>query len=532
MNGYYQIINNNGKCCLKLIPPSGDGAPILREELTEYLSVKNFSYDIKLLYKTIDSIGTEPVLFPFNTDFTHADGEYVKVNIAPDNMSVSVRMIPCFEGGMKMNKDEFMREFSSRGIKYGFDHGAIDDFLDNRPYCTEVVLVNGTPPVQGTDAVIEYYFNTDPRVRPTQNEDGSVDFFNLNTINHCKQGDMLAKLIPAVLGENGTNVLGEYVRPREVKALTLKYGHNISINEEKTEIFSDVNGHVNLVEGKVFVSNVFEVENVDNSIGNIDYDGNVCVNGNVRENFTIKAHGNIEVRGVVEGACLEADGDIIIARGMNGMHKGVLKAGGNVVAKFIENSTVTAEGYIEADSILHSNVVSGMDIKVAGKRGFISGGRTCATNSVEVKNLGSEMGADTVIEVGMDTKVKQEMTDLQRDIAEIDKQLQVMRPVLDGAKAKLAQGVKMTAEQLTQLQKIAKMFKELSEKRENDVTMLTDFQNGQDNSEAVRGQVIVTGEVYAGTKICISEVSMIVKSTMKYCRFIKEGGDVKMVGIN
>lgn len=532
MNGYYQIFNNNGKCCLKIFPPTDGGEPILREELTEYLSYKNFSFDVKQLYKTLDSMGSEPAMFPFNMAFSHADGEYVRMEISPDNMSVTVRIIPCFAGGVKMSKDEFMREFTARGITHGYDEEAIDDFLNRRPYCTDAILCKGTPALQGRDANIEYFFNTDPRVRPTQNEDGSVDFFNLNTINHCKEGDLLARLTPGVPGKNGMNVKGELIRPREVKQYVLKYGHNISINDDKTEIFSDVNGHVNLVEGKVFVSNVFEVENVDNSIGNIEYDGNVCVNGNVRENFSIKAHGNIEVKGVVEGASLEADGDIIIARGMNGMHKGVLKAKGNVVAKFLENATVNAEGYVEADSIMHSNVISGLDIKVNGRKGFISGGRTCATNSVEVKNLGSAMGADTVVEVGMDTKIKQEMNDLQKSIVEIDKQLQVIKPVLEGAKAKLAQGIKMSTEQLTQIQSVAKMFKDLSAKRESAVNELSNHQSEQDDQGVIKGQVIVTGEVYSGTKICIGDVSMVVKSTMKYCRFVKEGGDVKMVGIN
>ena len=45
------------------------------------------------------------------------------------------------------------------------------------------------------------------------------------------------------------------------------------------------------------------------------------------------------------------------------------------------------------------------------------------------------------------------------------------------------------------------------------------------------GQVIVTGAVYPGTRIIIGDASMVVKSAVKYCRYIREAGDVKMVGI-
>ena len=41
MNGYFQIVANNNRCCIKLFPPKDGGSPIKLEELTEYLSVKN-----------------------------------------------------------------------------------------------------------------------------------------------------------------------------------------------------------------------------------------------------------------------------------------------------------------------------------------------------------------------------------------------------------------------------------------------------------------------------------------------------------
>ena len=41
----------------------------------------------------------------------------------------------------------------------------------------------------------------------------------------------------------------------------------------------------------------------------------------------------------------------------------------------------------------------------------------------------------------------------------------------------------------------------------------------------------MTGEVYPGTIIAISDLSMIVKSTYKYCRFVVEKGDVKMAAL-
>ena len=43
-----------------------------------------------------------------------------------------------------------------------------------------------------------------------------------------------------------------------------------------------------------------------------------------------------------------------------------------------------------------------------------------------------------------------------------------------------------------------------------------------------KSEVIVTGEVYPGTTIIIGDLSTTVRDSYKYCRFIRQGGDVKM----
>ena len=139
------------------------------------------------------------------------------------------------------------------------------------------------------------------------------------------------------------------------------------MSEDGLRLYSEVSGHVSLTDGRVFVSDTYEVAaDVDSSTGDIDYEGNVVVRGNVITGFTVKAKGDIEVYGVVEGAYIEAEGQIILRRGMQGMNKGILKANGNIITKFIENAEVIAGGYINTDSIMHSKVSAKGDIVVGG----------------------------------------------------------------------------------------------------------------------------------------------------------------------
>lgn len=526
MNGYFRLVNQQGKSSLKLFPPTGDGKPVDVADVVEYLTMKDYACDLPTLKRAVDNALKEEQEILVGNETRLPERECYKLKIRPDKMQAYVKFYAASEGGEDMTTEEMFGDLEHQGIKSGILKDVIESFFAKREYCEEILIAEGREPVQGKNAYIEYKFNTDKSAKPTLNEDGSVDFFHLNILNHCNKGDVLAILHPQEPGTPGENVFGERIAPAEVRGETLKFGHNIELSEDKTMLTAMADGHVELVEGSVFVSDELVVENVDTATGNIEYEGNVQINGNVATNFEVKAKGDIFVKGVVEGAQLTADGSIIITRGMNGMGRGVLKAGGNIVSKFLENVTAEAEGYVASESILHSKVTAGGEINVDGRRGFITGGRVTATGSINVKTLGSEMGADTIVEVGADPKIKERISQLQKQIIEDTKTLQTVQPILVSTKQKLAKGVKLSAEQIQYVQSLAAANQQKTQAVAAANQEIETLQKQVGNSsEAV---VRVKGEVYPGTRICIGDVSMVVQKTSHYCRFVRERGDVKM----
>lgn len=531
-NGYFQLICGATGTGLKVIAPKDGGSHVTVKDVMDYLVLHGISYDTVSLGKGIQDAaasGQEEFLIMLNKEQNMEVRESYRMTVSQDKMYVVARFYAPSIKGERMSAEEFLRDLSLKGITYGINKELLQAFFKMPIYGTDIIVAKGLAPRHGTDARIEYYFETDIKAKPTLKEDGSVDFFNLNAINHCNKGDVLARLFPEDPGEYGRSVYDERIKPRDVRKRVLRFGRNIALSEDKLTITAETSGHVTLVDDKVFVSNVFEVENVDNSTGNIEYDGSVKVNGNVCTNFSIKARGNIEVSGVVEGAILEAEGNIIIARGMNGMSKGMLKAGGNVISKFIESSKVTAGGFVSTESILHSDVSAGTEITVTGKRGFVTGGKVSAANVISVKTLGSAMGADTIVEVGMDPAQKARMQELQKQIAENNKELEQIHPVLTALTQKLAQGVKLRPEQLKNLQELLTKENAIKKQIGEDTDEFMALQEVMDECGTAR--VEVTGEVFAGTKICISDVSMVVKNSMTYCKFVKQQGDVRMVAL-
>ncbi|MCR4691875.1 MAG: FapA family protein [Lachnospiraceae bacterium] len=527
MNGYFRLNIQQTGTMLELIPPStADGVMPPIGEITAYLQSKRITqFDLKGINDALTTILNQPALVPLLPNAVFPEHEMMNLTLSPDKMTVTARFYAPSTGGSQMGKDEILKDLAAQRIKMGIDESAIDAFLAERTYCTDIVIARGKPARHGEDARIEYFFNTDLNARPERKEDGSVDFFNLNTINHCKEGDLLAKLFPEDPGEEGYNVFGEVEKPRKVKHLTLKYGAKIDINGDKTELNSQINGHVMLTGGKVFVSDVYQVENVGTATGNINSEGSVLVNGNVQTGFSVTATGNIEVKGVVEGATLIAGGDIIIARGMNGMNRGKLEAGGSVVSKFIENAEVTAGTYIEADSIMHSKVSAKNEIRVDGKKGFIAGGMVRATTQVSCRVLGSAMGADTVVEVGVDPAMKARFQELQKEMLEMHKKRNMINTTLTGAVAKIKSGAKLPPEQMQYVQSLMQAAKQLEEKLEEDDMELCDLEELL--SEKTESCVKVRDTAYPGTKIVIGDESVTLKKEVSYCRFHYDKGDIR-----
>ncbi|MBR4574999.1 MAG: DUF342 domain-containing protein [Lachnospiraceae bacterium] len=529
-NGYFKLQFTDNESFVSLFPPEDGGQPIQVDEMRDYLVSKGFpNVDIVMLKQAVDSLTKQE-----NIKIASKKGipcpESFRVIISPDKMQAVCRFYPPSTSGAALTPADIKSTLKLQGVTKGVDDEAINKYLANRQYCTDYVLAKGLEPKDGQDAVIEYFFNTNPNLKPKLNEDGSVDFFSLSAISIVNAGDKLATLTREVPGEPGFNVIGDTLPPHEVKKLTLKYGRNIELSEDELTITSLVNGHASLVEGKVFVSDVYEVSDVDTSTGNIEYAGNVCVLGNVKTGFSVKAQGDVEVRGVVENAMVEATGNVTIARGMNGMSKGTITAGGNVIAKFLENANVNAGGYVHAEAILHSNVICKGEVTVTGKKGFITGGVIRTPASVEAKTIGSTMGVDTEIEVGTDPKLTLRANNLNSEIANLRKRIEQSEPVLLTITSKIKAGEQLRPEQTLYFKQLSEQYKELKEELSKKMAEADELMEAMDGATDKQSYVKVESYAYPGTKITISETSTVLSKPVQHGKFVREGADIRVKG--
>ena len=534
MNGYFQLVVGKAGTAVKVFGATDGDPEVTTGEITEYLDRNRIGYDILSVNEAVKKMGGEPVYFTQNK--ANPIREQYTMTIAEDQMSVTLRFYPPSENiaggenGQLTDSKEIVGDLVLKKIRYGVEKDVIENFFSHREYCKDIVIAKGKLPRDGSDAHIEYKFGTSKRPRPTLNPDGSVDYHNLNIINHCKEGDLLAVLTPADMGDYGTSVYGNQVKPKAVKVKSLHFGQNVLLSEDRLTISAQTAGHVSLQEGKVVVSNVLNLKNVDVSTGNIDYDGSVAVAGNIASGFSVKAGGNIEVKGTIEGAVLEAGADIILERGVNGAGGGLIKAGGNIVTKFIENAQVVAGGSVNAESILHSNVQAGTEINVTGNKGFIVGGHVVAGEKISVITIGGEMGTITKVDVGVDPSLKARIRDLMKEIGEGNKNLQQIKPTVEGIVKKLQAGVVLSPDQAAYAKKLMAMKSKLETDINDKSEELMELQDKLSDSHDA--YVSVNGICNSGTVITIGELSMTVDKPVKFSKFVEKEGDVRVAPLD
>lgn len=528
-NGLFQLIHKEDGTYLKLYPPVKDGTLVDINDIIFYLDhIKLEEVDLKELKQAVDELKDTPTEYKLTGKKVYPENEYLKLTINRDKTRVIARFYPPSNKGKLISREEILSDLEHNGVRHGILEHNIDIYLKARQFCTDFIIAKATEPIQGKDAIITYHFSTEITSKPTINEDGSVDFHHIDNINHIESGALLATLEPAELGTPGIDISGGPIKQAKVVVKTLKHGRNIHLSDDQTKMYSDVAGHVSLVEDKVFVSNTYEVPaDVSTATGDIFYDGNVHVVGNVITGFKIEAKGDIIVDGVVEGATLIAGGQIVLRRGIQGMNRGELHAEGNIVTKFIENSKVYAGGDITTDAIMHSEVFAKGDVVSAGKRGLIIGGTVKSEGNVSMKVAGSTMGTKTLVEIGMDPALLEEYKELDKQMVVMAEEIEKHDKIVGVYAKKVKKGEKLEEDKMKQYQIAKKSIELLKQNIENAQERSAELREKMEQHS--RGRIKVSDIAYPGVKIVITNTTYFVRSELHRTQFVKDRALIKTV---
>jgi uncharacterized protein (DUF342 family) len=516
---------------LKVTPPRGRGRKAAEAHAMQALTSRGVrDIDEALVGRLIrEAAGT----YVKAGDFDHrpVNDSIVSVDIPDGEMKAYIQVTPPGQGGCDLSVETYLSFLRNNRVVYGVKEDFLRDFADKPVYKDPVLIAEGSKPVDGRDAYIQYNFETDQtKVRLREGSNGRVDFKELNIIQNVVENQPLAKKIPAESGTVGRTVTGKVIPAKNGRDTGLPVGKNVHVGDDGATIIADINGQVVVASGKINVEPVYTVQgDVNLKTGNIIFLGTVIITGNVEDGFSVKAAGNIEVNGTVEKAELDAEGDVIVHQGITGKNAGLVRAGRSIWARFIENAIVEAGNMVVvSDGIINSQVDAFKRIICQGKRAHRVGGRLRASEEINAKILGSPTsGTETICEVGFDPKSKQELDKLTALKEQTEKQL-------EDTQLNLQTLINIKKQRKSLPEDKEAYMKELMDRRQ---ILMGDMKKANEgiarvqeylNSLKTRGRVSASAKVYPGVKIFIRDARDDVRNEYRAVTFILENGLIRV----
>jgi uncharacterized protein (DUF342 family) len=369
-----------------------------------------------VVYFTENRLGVLPINF---------DGS-AEVSISSDSLKADLTLHPALENGEHPSEETIRKLFKEENINFGINEELLSDILaklGEGVYPEEqVTIAEGEPAEDGEDGKVEYLFNTETSLKPAEDAGGNVDYKNVSIIQSVKKGDELARVIPPTEGKPGKDINGNEIPCKEGTPAMLPVGTNTEASpEDENVLIAQTDGNVRLKGQAVEIYEGFIVKgDVDYSTGNINYDKSVSISGDIKSGFTVKCGGDLEVGGIIEDSEVFAGGSVLCKYGFVGNGKGKIESKGDVNVGFMKNQTIRSRSNVNiAKEALNCKIFARKEITVNGKSLSIAGGTVIARDGITCNVVGNKSGIQTILEVGLDFTLVDEMEKTENQMKEI-----------------------------------------------------------------------------------------------------------------
>ncbi len=532
VDSYFKIVSAPTGVFLTVYPPVGEGNPVSVAEIVEQLKEKGVQHINATAVESAVNRQSGMAVLVGEYFEQAAEDELFVVSIDKDGQTAYLTILVPVKGGKEIAMKDILRKLKQEGVVFGISTDTIFDILKHERFNEDILVASGNLPIPGKDAFLEFKFPTTKAISMVKElEDGRVDFKNLDLIASVKEGDALVIKHPATKGIPGTMVTGVENSARDGNDVPLPVGKNTVVSPDGLELRAAVPGMVSLnPRGKVEIEQVHVVTgDVDYSTGNINFHSELVIDGSVMDGFTVHADKDITIKGNVWKATVTSGGNITINGGILGKNIGYISANGTVTAKFAEYCRIRAQkDVLIGESVVSSQIDAAGKVVLAGRRGVIIGGKIRAGEEVSAKIIGSRVDTPTIIEVGVNPAIREEMKELSEEITDEKYKFHGIKLEIKGLlalKEKMGQDFPADKDELLASYLGAQnlLIEKLRDASEG-ITLLH-----QEITTVGGGRVMVSGLIYPGVRITIRSASMYIREEHKYVCLTAKGDAIEII---
>ena len=422
------------------------------------------------------------------------------ISISDDKMQCQL-MLPLRRDGINYTEDAIMTFLFKLKIRSGIDRKTIKEAVSNPDPKHKYVVAQGKEVINGRDGYYEYFFDYEKNNEIKVDEEGNIDFSNIEEIQQVKVGDKLALYHKATKGVDGFNIYGEIVKAQNGKEVPILKGDGFMIMTDRVTYVAKYGGAISVEDGDIYIKKIMILSEVKITDKKIDYDGVVFIRGDVNAGSEIHATGDIIIGGHMESSEIESQCNVVIAGGATCPNRGSITAKGDITAKFFDGVTIKGNN-ISSNYFINCTIEARGMIRTFGRQGVIYGGTAYSLIGIESAEIGNVSGARTTITLGANTALLAEYSELQKqisrdaeDLKNLLKQKEKLQEIGSGNTQVMQLKIKINAAIAIKQQQI----KNLSAKKEK---LEGDVEKGG------KATAVVTEQIFAGTIIIIEGLAL------------------------
>lgn len=420
-------------------------------DVSKYSSMVNSASDMKAirlrLEKGEDAGKSKSMSLNIQDDIERRDGHIAEENVSatskyktfdgsekekrhflqmtPDGLKAYLTL-PRLKSGGKYTLDFVLELLSKASITFGIKKEIIRDMVDNEKYEEKMLVAEGYGPTFGKDGYYEFFFD---RKVPTDIEfdkDGSANFDNVKYFSTVTAGEKLAVYHQAIHGSDGKTVKNITLPGKNGRDMPVIKGRGFMVMPDHKTYCATVSGGIRFKDGEMIISPLMVVEEKRKPL-NIKFVGTVWVKGEVPAKSVIRAQGDVIIDGYVEGTTIEAEGDIVLRSGCNGLEKKAsLKADGNIYARYLQNLNISVGKSIYCNSMIYCEADVKGSVMIFGEEGAIIGGDVATQMGVSAAKLGSDSDIKTIVRVGVTAELLNNYNNIKKSIDKTKLELETL----------------------------------------------------------------------------------------------------------
>ncbi|MDR2760190.1 MAG: FapA family protein, partial [Spirochaetaceae bacterium] len=332
----------------------------------------------------------------------------MSVTFSEDDLEARADFIPAIGNGEPITPSYVSSVLERLNIVYGIREKTIQETISqcnhSKKTLKDVLIARGDPP---KDEVLEYFEFIPNPDSSLSRENNRIDYRSLSPFVIVKKEQILAYKRPREKGQDGKNIHGIVIPRGVLRPEGVSGGQNTRTDEN--HIIAEIAGQ--LVENKKVISiqeSLVIKGAVGYATGNIIFPGDVIIEGPVSDGFKIYSGGSVTVKQTFDVTDVITKNDLTVTGGIIGRGRALVKVGGVLKAKFIENCRVACRKTLMVETEIINSSIYAMENIDLGDKGIIVGGDITTIHGLRAGAIGKKSGKPTHIHCGIDFTVQQE----------------------------------------------------------------------------------------------------------------------------